>query len=586
MRLTDDDARRSIREDLDQTLFVEAGAGSGKPTSLVDRVVSVVLTDGVPLARIAAVTFTEKAAADLRERLRGAFAARAGPAAQTALEDLDTAAIGTLHSFAQRILTEHPIEAGLPPLIEVRDEVASGVQADARWTTLRAELLDDRTLTDTLLLAMAGGLRLEDLRAMSSAFNANWDLLESRVLTVPVPAMPPADVAAMVIEARRLAVLAERCGDAEDKLLTNLAALADWADQLHGAPDDAARLTVLGAAVTKNWHHGRNPTWQFYGTEKLRDECRAVGAAATALRGQIMDVTLRRLAQRIAGAVLTDAAVRRAEGRLEFHDLLVMARELLRSRQHGGTVRARLQQRYRRLLLDEFQDTDPIQIELAVRIAGGAAAIQDDWADVRVPGGSLFVVGDPKQSIYRFRRADIATYLAAQQSLGREVVLNSNFRTTAPILDWINNVFAQLIVAARDSQPPYRPLSAVREAAPAGHPVLVLGAAAHTDRPNAAVLREREAADVVAAVQTAIASSTGTAGCCWRSSRTPTRSRSSSPYASPVAPPQSRTTGPTSAYPAAASSSSATRSSRSTASGARTSPPTWRPSSRSAGRWC
>lgn len=69
MRLTDDEARRSIRHDLDQTLFVEAGAGSGKTTSLVDRVVSVVLTDGVPLARVAAVTFTEKAGADLRERL-------------------------------------------------------------------------------------------------------------------------------------------------------------------------------------------------------------------------------------------------------------------------------------------------------------------------------------------------------------------------------------------------------------------------------------------------------------------------------------------------------------------------------------
>jgi ATP-dependent helicase/nuclease subunit A len=308
----------------------------------------------------------------------------------------------------------------------------------------------------------------------------------------------------MVVEARRLAVLAEQCPDAEDKMLVNLAALAGWADQLHDAPDDAARLTVLGAAVSKNWNHGRNQNWQFYGTQKLRDECRAVAAAAAALRAQIMDVTLRRLAQRIAAAVLTDAAVRRAEGRLEFHDLLVMARELLRSRRHGGTVRARLQQRYRRLLLDEFQDTDPIQIELAVRIAGGAAAIQDHWADVRVPGGSLFVVGDPKQSIYRFRRADIATYLAAQQRLGREVVLSTNFRTTGPILDWINTVFAQLIVAAPDSQPPYRPLSAVREAAPAGHPVMVLGAAAHADRPTAAVLREREAADVVAAVQTAL----------------------------------------------------------------------------------
>jgi ATP-dependent exoDNAse (exonuclease V) beta subunit len=156
-------------------------------------------------------------------------------------------------------------------------------------------------------------------------------------------------------------------------------------------------------------------------------------------------------------------------------------------------------------LLDEFQDTDPIQIELAVRIAGGAAAIQDDWADVTVPGGSLFVVGDPKQSIYRFRRADIATYLHAQRTLGREVVLSSNFRTTAPILDWVNSVFGQLIQAAPESQPPYRPLAAVRDAAPSGRAVTLLGADAHTDQPVAAVLREREAAEVVAVVRTALA---------------------------------------------------------------------------------
>ena len=82
---------------------------------------------------------------------------------------------------------------------------------------------------------------------------------------------------------------------------------------------------------------------------------------------------------------------------------------------HNAEVRASLQARYSRLLLDEFQDTDPIQIELAVRIAGGAAAGAERWEDVDVPPGSLFVVGDPKQSIYRFRRADIAMYLRAQE---------------------------------------------------------------------------------------------------------------------------------------------------------------------------
>src|SRR5581483_1452188 len=117
------------------------------------------------------------------------------------------------------------------------------------------------------------------------------------------------------------------------------------------------------------------------------------------------------------------AQERATEGRLEFHDLLVLARDLLRE---NGEVRGQLQATFTHVLLDEFQDTDPIQIELAVRIVGGAAADTPDWRDVRLPAGSLFVVGDPKQSIYRFRRASIAVFLSAQEYLRDGVTLTSN----------------------------------------------------------------------------------------------------------------------------------------------------------------
>jgi ATP-dependent exoDNAse (exonuclease V) beta subunit len=163
-----------------------------------------------------------------------------------------------------------------------------------------------------------------------------------------------------------------------------------------------------------------------------------------------------------------------------------------------------MQSRYRRLLLDEFQDTDPIQIEIAVRIAGGAPAAQDRWEDVEVPSGSLFLVGDPKQSIYRFRRADIGMYLRAQQVLGWQVSLTSNFRTGAPILDWVNAVFAQLIVEDGEKQPPYQGLDNVRPGPTTGAAVTVLGAQEHPDKPSAGQLREREAADVARVIVTAL----------------------------------------------------------------------------------
>ncbi|OJF14219.1 UvrD-helicase domain-containing protein [Couchioplanes caeruleus] len=508
--LGDADARHRITDRLDETLFVEAGAGSGKTKSLVDRVVATVLS-GIPLPQVAAVTFTEKAAAELRDRLRVAFEAHAATAAPDArcageaVDDLDKAAIGTLHSFAQRILGEHPIEAGLPPLVEILDEVTSGVAFDNRWTTLRADLLDDPELADTLLLAMAAGMRLDDLRALTMAFTANWDLITDRVLAAPGDPPPPVDVDTLLTEAERILVLRAHCRADDDKMLARLEHLADWARQLAAAPDEAARLTVLGLALGGAWRHGRAGNWRPVDLDELRGACRDLATAATSLRDRVLEATLRRLAHRIGRATLDDAAARRAEGRLEFHDLLVLARDLLRHPQHGATVRTSLQQRYRRLLLDEFQDTDPIQVELAVRIAGGADADATDWTDVHVPAGSLFVVGDPKQSIYRFRRADIATYLRARQHLGAPVVLDTNFRTGAPILDWINTTFGTLIVAEPGSQPAYRPLNAVRPTPPTGPPVITLGAQPHGDDPDADELRTREAADVAATIQTILA---------------------------------------------------------------------------------
>ena len=156
--LQDEAARDRIRIETGSSLFVEAGAGSGKTKSLVDRVTTLVMVDEVPLRKIAAVTFTEKAGAELRDRLRAEFEKTwrdesLDPSqrewAGEALDDLDSAAIGTLHSFAQRILTMHPIEAGLPPLVEVLDEVASSVAFEERWSVLQRQLLDDEDVADT-----------------------------------------------------------------------------------------------------------------------------------------------------------------------------------------------------------------------------------------------------------------------------------------------------------------------------------------------------------------------------------------------------------------------------------------------------
>lgn len=152
------------------TLFVNAGAGSGKTTALVERIRTLVLEDGVRLSNVAAVTFTEKAGAHLRDRLRVEFEGqlrRGSPEraerARQALDDLDGAAIGTLHAFAQRILTQHPIEAGIPPIIEVLDEVGSSVAFDEQWSQLQLALLEDDTVAQPLLIGLGLGMTFKQI---------------------------------------------------------------------------------------------------------------------------------------------------------------------------------------------------------------------------------------------------------------------------------------------------------------------------------------------------------------------------------------------------------------------------------------
>jgi len=508
--LVDRSARDRIRRDIASSLFVDAGAGSGKTSALVSRVQTLVVDDDIPIDEIAAVTFTERAAAELRDRLRARLEAavrhttrtEVRERAESALDGLDMAAIGTLHSFAQRILTEHPIEAGIPPLVEVLDEVASSVAFESRWAEIRSELLDDPAMAATLELAWATGIELDHVRAIIAKLNSDWDLVESHILAEGMPAPPQVpDVAPALEEARRLVKYQQYCTDDGDLFNEPLIRLAEWAAALAEAPDTASTMAALRRAGDLKWGRGgRANNWSGR-LDELKGGCKKWQADVAALVNKVRDATLRSIVHWCGERVLDSARARQAEGRLEFHDLLVLARDLLRD---NAEVRETLQGRYRRLLLDEFQDTDPIQIEIAVRIVGGAAATQQSWTDVEVPAGSLFVVGDPKQSIYRFRRADIGMYLRAQDVLGGQVSLTTNFRTGAPIIDWVNAVFGKLITQDREKQPPYQPLDHHRAGPDVGAPVTVLGAQEHVGRLYAGQLRQLEARDVALAIVTAL----------------------------------------------------------------------------------
>jgi ATP-dependent exoDNAse (exonuclease V) beta subunit len=534
----DQAARHRISADLDTTLFVEAGAGSGKTTALVDRVLALVTGGAAELRSVAAITFTEKAGAELRDRIRRALekgaegdpSGESGARCRVALDQLDAAAIGTLHAFAQRLLSEHPVEAGLPPRVEVLDEVNSKVAFDRRWSMFRDELLADPDLERTILLLLASGVRDEALRALAEAFDDNWDLVEEQV---PASEPDPPSVHQLFFSAKAIVdgVCAEVCRDPTDKLRARLDDIAARLAELAAIPDEIDLLEALGPQAPqklpgfKVGNLGKQASFAC-DIKELQARVREAGDTLAGVGSAVANACARRLGSAIRRFTLAAAVERQHAGELEFHDLLVLARALLRHPEHGAAVRRTLHQHYQRLLLDEFQDTDPIQIELAVRIAAldpeSSAAGLAPWDEVAVTPGHLFVVGDPKQSIYRFRRADISLFLAAAAHFGAEgggvVELTANFRTVGPIIEWVNTTFGRLMAEPDDvdmpvaSQPSYMALAPTRSAPVAGAEgqpaaglaVAVLGRVEHPKEAKADDLRAAEAADVAATVTRAI----------------------------------------------------------------------------------
>jgi ATP-dependent exoDNAse (exonuclease V) beta subunit len=500
LELVDAEARDQITGGLDRSLFVEAGAGSGKTSSLVDRIVNLVDVDGVPVTRIAAITFTEAAARELRTRVRDALEQRADDSRSAALEvaagQVESAAFSTLHSFALRILSDHPIEAGLPPGFGVVDEITSTLEFDESWRVFVGQIGDDMTLLDLQERAAALEIELRHFAGVARRFDDNWDLLEL------VSPQPPTltdivfdDLFGGLDELKQLAGL---CIAPEDLYLEKLNTYIEQVERMADAdPLDQVQTFLQLKLPPRN--RGKSLSWREPGLDHVRSTVAAFNQALRDRIGVHRDEVMEYFITLVADFVAKRVEQRQSKGELAFHDLLVLARRLLRN---DEVVRQTLHQRYTRILLDEFQDTDPIQIELAVLIASTEPVGATPWPELaaRLDPGRLVVVGDPKQSIYRFRRADIGVYSETERVLVDEPCrLTTNLRTVPGVLEWINRVFQSAIGDGEEGkQPPYVPLDPAREPGPGDElPVTVLG---HGHEPSSKIhqIRETEGLDVAA----------------------------------------------------------------------------------------
>ena len=453
--LPDEDARRRIREDLDTNLLVEAGAGSGKTTALVDRMVALVVSDTAAVDEVAAVTFTRKAAAELQQRFQTRIekalveAREAGrhddaERLDRALRGIHRAFIGTIHSFCARLLRERPVEAGLDPGFEELMGVEEQRLRRSFWRGHLERLAgDDDPLAAEL---MAVGLAPSRVMELFDALVANPD-----VEFPAEPVLAPTDEEVDAVR-RRLDALLDR----------GLAMMPAEPDPDQGWDDLQKRIRLLRFQRRVVDWRSRTDFLEVLGEEVVGRGCKVVqkrwpdGGAAKALSeeweaelktGAAESLMDRWWAHRypIAMAFARRAAdefeaERVRTGRLNFQDLLVRAARLLR--EHEG-AREELGRRYRRLLVDEFQDTDPVQAEVLMLLASPADG--EPWQRATPRPGALFVVGDPKQSIYRFRRADIAVYNLVRERFerfGDVVELVANFRSLPGFEGLVGDVFA------------------------------------------------------------------------------------------------------------------------------------------------
>jgi ATP-dependent helicase/nuclease subunit A len=396
-------------------VIVEAGAGTGKTGVMVDRYCRLTCERAVPPEAILAITFTEKAAAELRQRIRAELAARAQAGSERAREllaGLGAAWITTIHGFCHRVLAAHPVAAGVDPRFTVLDPAetdrASREAFDEALERFLAADEPDREET-------VAGYGIDALRGLVVGAYAE---LRSRGIRRPrLPEPPARDLGGALAAAREAAVAA----------LAELGENDRWRPRVEQA---AELLAARGEAI---------------GLDEIAPLAIRSSAGAMAAYCPAMDAAIARVAEageggvayRHAGELLDrfgeafDAVKERRRG-IDFEDMQLLAAELLEQDAIGSSYR----QRFDHVLIDEFQDTNRLQMRLVESLRG--------------PSTSVVVVGDLLQSIYGFRHADLDVFreeraAAAADPGGQTIALSGNFRSRPEVIGAVNALGAELL---------------------------------------------------------------------------------------------------------------------------------------------
>ncbi len=462
---------------------IEASAGTGKTRTITGLFLRLVMEAGVPIDQILVVTYTVAATKELRDRVRTLLetvlsALRDGAPAgdlvsdllagvvdreaarrrvERALADFDLASIHTIHGFCQRALAEHPFATGLPfeaeLVADVRDLLQEAVDdvwrrrvTTASWLFAQ-HLVDLRQSPDRLATAIAPHLGRPDLRL------AHPDVVQTDVAGALVMAAWTGLRAAWPAARDDLAAILLDDGIHKGKF--KAAAVPDMLRRvdtaLRGELPDVRLMrkpleAVAPARVAGAWKKGVAPRGH-----AVLDHVGALLAAVAAADAEVAD-GLRAFKTDLLREARVVLAARKRRARVQSFDDLLLALRAALARPRGAELAARLRTRWRVALVDEFQDTDPVQYDI----------VRGIWVEAGAP---VFIVGDPKQAIYRFRGADVYAYLEARDAAAARHDLIHNWRSEPGLIAAVNALFTRAPRPFLLDRIPFLPAEAARTGA-------------------------------------------------------------------------------------------------------------------------
>jgi ATP-dependent helicase/nuclease subunit A len=473
--LIDRKDRAKIIQEIDRNILVEASAGSGKTSSLIHRMVALIKSGKFKVDEIAAITFTRKAAIELKERfqqkIEGSFRETKGETEKgylkEALSNLEQCYLGTIHSFCARLLRERPIEAGLDPEFAELDDLDDTLLKEEAW---------ERYLLNLKIKESPFLIHLEELGIKPSELADFY----KTVCTYPevTPSFPVSAKPNIKEAIKEMICFSDEASqyipDEEpkmgyDKLQEAVLSLKRMKGFYDYIKEDYNKIKLL-ENFDRDFSKQGNITLNRWTSKEKAKEYR--DSFALEFQEKIVTPTLQQWREYcyadtikfVLPAVAYYHQLRQKVSKLNFQDLLLKTSHLLK--EHPD-VRQYFQQKYKCLLVDEFQDTDPIQAEVIFYLTG-QDVYEKHWQKLIPCPGSLFMVGDPQQSIYRFRRADIAIYNLVKELIeksGGEVLkLQANFRSLHSIGSYLNPIFEELFSSGQGKfQTVYAPMQTVWE---------------------------------------------------------------------------------------------------------------------------